>query len=284
LQEVATRVWPEKCVSSVEVLLGPPIWRRPRIRKFEKIEGKLQSFNSMESGMTIAVGGRAGGVGLIQWSWRDRIKQTFSNSVLNHPDQVKEMDDDHIELSNKLPWVLLRKGARNFNVDMDMDGWVRLSDIIGLEILNYPSSAKLFAAVQWANSQKVRYQMKRVALGHGQFEVFIRAVSKSEQVVTPSSSKSTTVTQNGSASHIPSATESPIPPARDAYRAAPWWSSSSAYNQVTEDSSPAQHQMNAWPSKKQPNTSASSPMSSSSWLIDGSRKGVGKLAQQPHYI
>jgi len=77
LQKAAIGVWPERCVSDVDVLLGPPVWRVSSVRKFRNIKGRLHGFNSMYSGTTISVRSQAGGVGLIEWSWRDGIKPIF---------------------------------------------------------------------------------------------------------------------------------------------------------------------------------------------------------------
>lgn len=190
LQEVAQRLWPERCVVDMhEVLSGPHL----------RIRG-LRKFRTLDVGKSIVCGTRADGVPMIRWSWRAQagISEAGGESdpeaaqstgkvpspsgrspVLAHLASLKEGDYDRIERSKKLSWIL-RRGAETFNIPMEPDGWVRVNDLLQLEFLGCETAEKFFGVVEDSNKQKRRYELKDSETGV--FEIFIRASRPSKLV------------------------------------------------------------------------------------------------------
>jgi len=84
-------------------------------------------------------------------------------------------DDERTALSKKISWIL-RHGTQKVNVKADPDGWVKVSDLLGTEILEEVSKDTLMATIVDSNAHKLRYKLKDSAEGQ-----LIRAYSKNER-------------------------------------------------------------------------------------------------------
>mmetsp|Transcript_102310 Transcript_102310/g.161629 ORF Transcript_102310/g.161629 Transcript_102310/m.161629 type:complete len:509 (-) Transcript_102310:237-1763(-) len=87
---------------------------------------------------------------------------------------LKEGDDERTQISKKISWIL-RHGARKVAVEIDVDGWVVIADILALEIMAGVTEEKLMDIIDESNQQKVRYEVKDADDDRGKA---IRAVSK----------------------------------------------------------------------------------------------------------
>lgn len=94
---------------------------------------------------------------------------------------LKATDDERTEISKKISWIL-RHGAKKVSVDIDADGWVKVSDLLSSDILNTMevSEDKLMSVVNASNELKVknagvaRYEIGEAEDGGKQ----IRAINK----------------------------------------------------------------------------------------------------------
>lgn len=190
LQEAALRVWPERCVVDVaEILSGPSSHMR-----------SLRKFRTLDLGRGVAIGSRADGVDFVQWNWQAAIgidddqdpqdgrsvsgrgssapgsggggERRADDSVLRHLSSLQQGDYERIETSKRLSWIL-RRGARSLHVAIDKDGWVKVADLLELDVLNCRHAPKFLEMVTASNKQKRRYELKRVDEA-----TFIRATGK----------------------------------------------------------------------------------------------------------
>jgi len=71
-------------------------------------------------------------------------------------------DDWRESTSKKISWIL-RKGAARININIDRDGWVKVSDILNSDIMQDAIDkdlAKLMQVIEESNKQKLRYELK----------------------------------------------------------------------------------------------------------------------------
>lgn len=107
-----------------------------------------------------------------------------SKELLSKESALKEIvaldptDDARESTSKKISWIL-RKGASRINIDIDKDGWVKLSDILNSDILQdaiEKDEAKLMHVIEESNKQKLRYELKDGADGK-----LIKALKKEDR-------------------------------------------------------------------------------------------------------
>lgn len=87
-------------------------------------------------------------------------------------------DDWRESTSKKISWIL-RKGAARVNINIDRDGWVKVSDILTSDIMQDAidkDEAKLMQVIEESNKQKLRYELKDGANGK-----LIKAIKKEDR-------------------------------------------------------------------------------------------------------
>jgi len=86
-------------------------------------------------------------------------------------------DDERTTMSKKISWIL-RKGAERIQVEIDPEGWVKLSDLMAQDLLDMPDKTedKLKSIIDESNAQKLRYETKE-----GPDGMLIRALTKKER-------------------------------------------------------------------------------------------------------
>eukprot|EP00928_Gymnodinium_smaydae_P054880 TRINITY_DN38578_c0_g1_i1.p1 TRINITY_DN38578_c0_g1~~TRINITY_DN38578_c0_g1_i1.p1 ORF type:complete len:340 (+),score=97.15 TRINITY_DN38578_c0_g1_i1:79-1098(+) len=72
---------------------------------------------------------------------------------------LNESDDERTAVSKKVSWIL-RHGARKVNCKMNEEGWVLVSDLLKVEIMDNISKATLMKIVNDSNLQKLRYAIE----------------------------------------------------------------------------------------------------------------------------
>jgi len=89
---------------------------------------------------------------------------------------LKPGDDERTEISKKISWIL-RHGAKRVNIEIDPEGWIKINDMLGSDILKGGerpvTREKLDSVIEESNLQKTRYEIKETDDGQA-----IRAVSK----------------------------------------------------------------------------------------------------------
>jgi len=189
LQEAAMRVWPQRCVAEVAVIISGPHAHMRELRKFR----------TLDCGRSAMIGSRADGVIFVRWSWREKggldesdpedsgseadcppeIKlphgrkpskaKEKDQSVLDHLSTLEPDDFERIELSKKISWIL-RHGAwtssgRCNNIKISDDGWVLASDMLQVDSLLGLSLKRLLDVVSESNKQKFRYETRETKDG-----------------------------------------------------------------------------------------------------------------------
>mmetsp|Transcript_25915 Transcript_25915/g.59871 ORF Transcript_25915/g.59871 Transcript_25915/m.59871 type:complete len:568 (+) Transcript_25915:101-1804(+) len=164
LQEAAVRLWPERCLVEVAEVRGGTHIGLPELKKFR----------TFDLGRSILIGSRSDAMPNARWSWQDEVKQPnpSKSSVFAHIVKHDGAKNTHAEVSKKLSWIL-RRGAAAMNLHMDIEGWVKVNDLLKLSIFNGLGQQQFFAVIQAANTEKPRYEIKGV--GPGQPGVMIRA-------------------------------------------------------------------------------------------------------------
>jgi len=74
-------------------------------------------------------------------------------------DALKLDESKRIEISKRLSWVL-RRGAKTSGLEIDDDGWVKVSDLPVADCLKGLSVVKLLKVIEESNQQKYRYELK----------------------------------------------------------------------------------------------------------------------------
>mmetsp|Transcript_18725 Transcript_18725/g.33881 ORF Transcript_18725/g.33881 Transcript_18725/m.33881 type:complete len:413 (+) Transcript_18725:125-1363(+) len=97
-------------------------------------------------------------------------------------DQIKSLDpsdDERTQLSKKISWIL-RHGAQQKKVDVKIsdDGWVKVADLVGVEILGTITEQHLMKVIIDSNGQKLRYEVKEDKKAKA---TFVRAYSKDKR-------------------------------------------------------------------------------------------------------
>eukprot|EP00747_Dinoflagellata_sp_TGD_P117846 gnl/TRDRNA2_/TRDRNA2_172690_c0_seq10.p1 gnl/TRDRNA2_/TRDRNA2_172690_c0~~gnl/TRDRNA2_/TRDRNA2_172690_c0_seq10.p1 ORF type:complete len:737 (-),score=179.99 gnl/TRDRNA2_/TRDRNA2_172690_c0_seq10:94-2247(-) len=172
LQEAALQIWPERCVADVIEIKAAPHAQMQGLRKFR----------TLDLGQSIKVGSRADGVPFLTWSWREHARSLSSSyagggesvvDVLGQLSLCKEGACEHRELSKKLSYIL-RARSRASPVPMDAQGWVRVSELLKMDLLGIQNVAEFYNMVEESNKQKPRYELK-TSESNGAFQVLIRA-------------------------------------------------------------------------------------------------------------
>jgi len=180
LQEAAMRVWPQRCVAEVALIISGPHAHMRELRKFR----------TLDRGCSAMIGSRADGVLFVRWSWREKAgldesddsdseaellpevrlppgskpQKAKDQSVFDHLASLEPDDYERIELSKKLSWIL-RHGAWNSsgrcnNIKISDDGWVLSTDLLQCESLKGVSLSRLMEVVTESNKQKFRYDTR----------------------------------------------------------------------------------------------------------------------------
>jgi hypothetical protein len=187
LQESAMRVWPERCVAEVAVIISGPHAHMRELRKFR----------TLDRGKGAMIGSRADGVSFVRWSWREKAgleesdsdsdyevdrrtkaqaqaetlpdvrlvasktKKAKDNNVLGHLASLKPDDCERIEISKKISWIL-RHGAwgSRCNIKISDDGWVLIADLRTAESLQGVGLSRLQEVIADSNKQKYRYEIR----------------------------------------------------------------------------------------------------------------------------
>lgn len=178
LQEAASRVWPERCVADVCVIISGPSSRMRELRKFR----------TLDLGKSALIGSRSDGVPFVRWSWRVKVGtqepgesleadqaidlevvRPAGGNILEHLATLKPDDFQRIEISKKLSWVLRRNGQGGrdhaFDLDFDEEGWLKVVDVTKVPFLEGISIQRLLQVVEDSNKQKLRYQLKQTPEG-----------------------------------------------------------------------------------------------------------------------
>eukprot|EP00927_Polykrikos_kofoidii_P024679 TRINITY_DN22396_c0_g1_i1.p1 TRINITY_DN22396_c0_g1~~TRINITY_DN22396_c0_g1_i1.p1 ORF type:complete len:474 (-),score=125.90 TRINITY_DN22396_c0_g1_i1:72-1433(-) len=78
---------------------------------------------------------------------------------------LKSEDDERTSISKKLSWIL-RHGAKKVQLEITEDGWIKVIDLLKLELLEDVSEEKLMHVVAESNRLKPRYELKDSDGGH----------------------------------------------------------------------------------------------------------------------
>jgi hypothetical protein len=161
LQEAAMRIWPERCVAQVAVIISGPHAHMRELRKFR----------TLDRGRSAMIGSRADSVTFVRWSWREKAgldesdsdgsgpevdeypdvkmvaaktRESNPDSVLDHLASLQPDDYERIEISKKISWIL-RHGAwgSRCNVKISEDGWVAMADLPSADSLKGISRSRL---------------------------------------------------------------------------------------------------------------------------------------------
>lgn len=186
LQVAAASVYPETC--SVEVLQIPP---GPPERMRE-----LRKFRTLDSGRSIMIGSRVDGVPFKQWSWEAKVgidivvggdaadpaAQARLKGRRNKSGEFRKagapgegdcqgqagapqrspkgaLDDGRAEMSKKISWIL-RHGAKSMGLEMDEEGWIKISHLMELDLFARLPEDAVLEVVNQSNEQKLRYELK----------------------------------------------------------------------------------------------------------------------------
>merc|ERR1719316_1093000 len=107
------------------------------------------------------------------------LTKSKANLQVASDTKLSPEDDERTSMSKKISWIL-RKGAERINIEIDKEGWVKLSSLMKADILeDFPerTEEKLMACIEDSNSQKLRYETKKGPDG----ETLVRAYSKLER-------------------------------------------------------------------------------------------------------
>lgn len=104
-------------------------------------------------------------------------KKSSRDKTMEQITSLHEEDDERTTISKKISWIL-RRGVKSKKVNMRMtdDGWVKVSDLGKIDILDEIPTVKLMSIINESNHQKPRYDLKDSSEGQ-----WIRAISKMER-------------------------------------------------------------------------------------------------------
>mmetsp|Transcript_92513 Transcript_92513/g.160727 ORF Transcript_92513/g.160727 Transcript_92513/m.160727 type:complete len:557 (+) Transcript_92513:79-1749(+) len=98
---------------------------------------------------------------------REKERRTLEQMM-----SLKPNDDERTAISKKISWIL-RHGAKKVGAEIDEEGWVRVKDMLALDIFEGIMEERLLSVVHESNAQKVRYELK-----HAEDGPAIKALSK----------------------------------------------------------------------------------------------------------
>eukprot|EP00929_Paragymnodinium_shiwhaense_P014726 TRINITY_DN122684_c0_g1_i1.p1 TRINITY_DN122684_c0_g1~~TRINITY_DN122684_c0_g1_i1.p1 ORF type:complete len:748 (-),score=218.16 TRINITY_DN122684_c0_g1_i1:205-2373(-) len=170
LQEAALRIWPERCVAPVSVIIsGPHHYMR-----------ELRKFRTLDLGKSINIGSKSDKVAFERWSWasaKDKLEAAedgmLCTDTFKHLARLKPDDFGRIEISKKISAVLRRNVNDVHGIAVDDDGWVSVDELLGSEFIGCSSMQRFMQVVEESNRQKHRYEMKDTSSGK-----MIRAAGK----------------------------------------------------------------------------------------------------------
>lgn len=84
-------------------------------------------------------------------------------------------DDERASISKKISWIL-RHGAKKVALIPDESGWIKMADLLKVEILDGIAEDRLMAIIADSNTQKRRYELKNAPDGQ-----LIKAVSREKR-------------------------------------------------------------------------------------------------------
>lgn len=73
---------------------------------------------------------------------------------------VKPTDDERTVISKKLSWIL-RHGAKRVEIDIDKDGWVKMTDLAKAELMIGIPDETIRSVIAASNKQKMRYELTK---------------------------------------------------------------------------------------------------------------------------
>jgi len=204
LQEAALRVWPQRCVVEVAVIISGPHAHMRELRKFR----------TLDRGRSAMIGSRADGVAFVRWCWREQVgieesklddgdveaelhpelrlpkelkhgrkpapTRREDQTVFDHLSTLEPDDFERIEVSKKISWILrhgLWSSDDRCSINSE-DGWVLMSEMLKVESLNGLSMNRLLDVVSASNKQKPRYETRESKEG-----MFIRASGRKGRTV-----------------------------------------------------------------------------------------------------
>jgi cold shock CspA family protein len=88
-----------------------------------------------------------------------KAKKSAKQRLLEQVTSLSSDDDDRQAASKKISWIL-RHGTRKVNLKPDDDGFVKVADLLKVEILDELSKEKLLSVIAESNAQKPRYHLK----------------------------------------------------------------------------------------------------------------------------
>lgn len=102
-------------------------------------------------------------------------KKASKQRMLDQIRSLEDDDDERTQISKKISWIL-RHGARKVNIKTVEDGWVKVSDLMKVEILEEIPEQTIKQVIAESNAQKLRYELKESPDGQ-----LIKAISKSDR-------------------------------------------------------------------------------------------------------
>lgn len=93
-------------------------------------------------------------------------------STPNLIEMRRRVDDSRTAISKSIS-AILRRDAKQIGLEIDDDGWVKLSDLLATDVMKGIDEAKLLTVVQESNTQKLRYELTTTEDGQA-----IRAINK----------------------------------------------------------------------------------------------------------
>lgn len=103
-------------------------------------------------------------------------KKAGKSRTLNLIKSLSPEDDDRTSISKRLSWIL-RHGAKSVGVNLDPDGWISVSDLLKIDILDDVTADRLMAVIVDSNGKKLRYEIKKLPDGTQS----VRAYSEKER-------------------------------------------------------------------------------------------------------
>jgi cold shock CspA family protein len=88
----------------------------------------------------------------------EKTTKASKTRTLNLIRSLNEDDDERTSISKRVSWIL-RHGSKSVGVNLDLDGYIKVSDLAKIDILDDVSEEKLNQVIVDSNGRKLRYEI-----------------------------------------------------------------------------------------------------------------------------
>eukprot|EP00927_Polykrikos_kofoidii_P079103 TRINITY_DN75899_c0_g1_i1.p1 TRINITY_DN75899_c0_g1~~TRINITY_DN75899_c0_g1_i1.p1 ORF type:complete len:478 (-),score=108.86 TRINITY_DN75899_c0_g1_i1:135-1502(-) len=107
--------------------------------------------------------------------WTATATKLSKERLLQQITSLSTDDDERTTISKKLSWIL-RHGAKKLRLATTDDGWIKVSELLSVELLDDVTEDKLMKVIAESNAQKPRYELRE-----GDDGQFIKAIRRDKE-------------------------------------------------------------------------------------------------------